>query len=79
MDDELLKIDGFDDAIIGVSESGVPRLIYNVDKLAEVMMRKEKISLEDAHEYITYNITCAYMGKNTPIVIRLGKLSNFLN
>lgn len=79
MDDELLTIDGFDDAIIGVSESGVPRLIYDIEKLAELLMRREKLSEEDAYEYITYNISCAYVGENTPIVIRLGKLHNFLN
>mgnify|MGYP003112991018 CR=1 FL=1 len=79
MDDELLTIDGFDDAIIGVSESGVPRLVYDIEKLAELVMRKENVSEEDAYEYITYNISCAYVGENTPIIIRLGKLSKFLN
>ena len=49
--DELLKIDGFDDAIIGVEESTEQKLIYDIDKIAEILTTRDQMSYEDAYEY----------------------------
>ena len=42
--DELLKIDCFDEAIIGVQESIEPKLVYDIDKIAEILMTREQMS-----------------------------------
>ena len=76
--DELLKIDGFDEAIIGVQESIEPKLVYDIDKIAEILMTREQMSEEDSHDYISYNITSAYVGKKTPILVKTGKLEDFI-
>ena len=76
--DELLKIDGFDEAIIGVQESIEPKLVYDIDKIAEILMTREQMTEEDAYEYISYNITSAYVGEKTPILIKVGKLKDFI-
>jgi len=68
--DELLKIDGFDDAIIGVEESVKSKLVYDIDKIAEILMTREQMTKEDSYDYISYNITSAYMGEKTPILIK---------
>ena len=77
-DDELLKINGFDDAIIGVEESVEQKLIYDIDKIAGILITRDQMSYEDAYDYISYNITSAYVGKKTPILVKTGKLEDFI-
>jgi hypothetical protein len=64
---EILKIDGFDNAVIGVQEGIQPRLVYDLWKIVDVL--KEEMSEEDALDYIAYNITGAYVGESTPIIV----------
>jgi hypothetical protein len=62
----VLKADGFDEAIIGVATDFTePRLIYSVSKCLEILQRD--MSQEDAMEYFTYNVSGAYVGEQTPI------------
>ena len=63
-EESFLKADGFDDAIIGVEESSM-RLIYSVSKCIDILCKD--MSLEDACEYFTFNVQCAYVGDKTPI------------
>ena len=77
-DDELLKIDGFDEAIIGVQESIERKLVYDIDKIAEILMTREQMTEEDSYDYISYNITSAYVGEKTPILVKVGKLEDFI-
>jgi hypothetical protein len=63
-DEEFLKADGFDDAIIGVEEESM-RLIYSVTKCIEILMKD--MSEEDALEYFSYNVSGPYFGEKTPI------------
>ena len=44
--DELLKIDGFDDAIIGVEESVEQKLIYDIDKIAKILTTRDQMSYD---------------------------------
>lgn len=63
-EDEILKADGFDDAILGYDElSG--RLIYSVQKCLDILV--EDMSYEDALEHFSFNISGAYVGEKTPI------------
>ena len=61
---ELLKADGFDDAVIGIDEHSM-RLIYSVSKCIEIL--KEDMNTEEAIEYFNYNVHSAYVGEFTPI------------
>jgi len=76
--DELLKIDGFDEAIIGVEESVEQKLIYDIDKIAEILITRDQMTEDDAYEYISFNITSAYVGEKTPILVKTGKLEDFI-
>lgn len=63
---ELLTADGFDDAIIGIdSKNG--RVIYSVEKMAEILMRDDEINEDEAFEYLDYNVLNAWVGDQTPI------------
>jgi len=77
-DDEFLKINGFDDAIIGVEESVEQKLIYDIDKIAEILITRDQMTEDDAYEYISFNITSAYVGEKTPILVKTGKLEDFI-
>ena len=63
-DEEFLKADGFDDAVIGLEENEM-RLIYSVSKCIKIL--NIDMSTDDALEYFTYNVSGAYVGKKTPI------------
>ena len=63
-DEEFLKADGFDEAIIGLDEAAM-RLIYSVKKCIDILARD--MSKEDALEYLNYNVISAYVGEKTPI------------
>lgn len=62
--EEVLKADGFDSAIIGIDDSSM-RLIYSVKRCIEILT--EDMSEEDAFEFFYYNVKEAYVGEQTPI------------
>jgi len=63
-EEDFLKADGFDDAVIGVEESTM-RLIYSVSKCLDILQKD--MSEIDALEYFTYNMSGSYVGEKTPI------------
>ena len=64
-DEEILKADGFDNAVIGIDTDSM-RLIYSVQKCIEVL-KEEGMDEIDAVEYFEYNVLGAYVGEKTPI------------
>jgi hypothetical protein len=64
-DEEILKADGFDNAVIGIDTNSM-RLIYSVQKCIEVL-KEEGMDEIDAVEYFEYNVLGAYVGEKTPI------------
>jgi hypothetical protein len=61
--------DGFDEALIGIGERcGLgPVAIYDHEAMVEILM--EDMTVDDAHEYLQYNVIGAYVGEYTPIVV----------
>lgn len=64
-DDEILKADGFDDAVIGIDQNSM-RLIYSVKKCIEILVL-QGMSVEEAIEYFDFNTKGSYVGEKTPI------------
>lgn len=64
---ELLKADGFDDAIIGIDLCS-ERIVYDVDMMTNILISDGMEEL-DAIEYLEYNVLNAYVGEKTPIYI----------
>lgn len=64
-DEEILKADGFDDAIIGI-ESKTGRLVYSKSLVIHILV-DEGMTEEEALEHYYYNIEGAYVGEKTPI------------
>ena len=74
MNEDLLKLDGFDEAIIGVcltwhGNMMVERIVYDGNKIKELLMSDGECSEEDAQEHIDFNIIGGYVGDSTPIVM----------
>ena len=64
-DEEILKADGFDEAVIGI-DSGSMRLIYSVKLCIEILV-EEGMDTIDAVEHFDYNVRGSYVGEKTPI------------
>lgn len=71
----MMKIDGYDDAIIGPAmvwtEDGNLRdvLVYDGEGIRQILMKRDGMSFEDAREFIEFNIEGAYMGPHTAIIV----------
>ena len=62
-----MKADGFDDAIIGVSTTGL--VVYDYGKCIEIIMKDHKCDYIDAIEYMEYNVVACCMGEGAPIFV----------
>ena len=69
-DEEFLKADGFDEAIVGVEPDSM-RLVYDRFKMVDILIKNEKLSEEDAIDHLGYNTFSAYVGEKTPIFIEI--------
>lgn len=76
-DDELLFADGFDSCIIGVGvRCGKPNLVvYNRSAAIALLMKRDKMSMDEAEEFMDFNVIGAYVGERTPVwVTPLGRI-----
>ena len=65
-EEEILKADGFDGAIIGIDDTTM-RLIYSVNKCIMILVSEEDLTEEDALDHFLYNVKGSYVGEKTPI------------
>ena len=66
-DSEILKADGFDDAVIGIEPESM-RLVYDRNKMFDILVN-QGMDAQDAVEYLEFNTFGAYVGEKTPIYI----------
>jgi len=69
-DEEFITADGFGGAIVGV-EPNTMRLVYDCDKMIEILMSDEELTELDAIEYLEQNTWNAHVGEKTPIYIEI--------
>jgi hypothetical protein len=69
-EEEFLKADGFDGAIVGVEPNSM-RLVYDRDKMIGILIEDEEMEEIDAIEYLEYNTWNAYVGEKTPLFIEI--------
>ena len=70
---DLLTLDGFDEAIIGVVER-IDLLVVCYDKQKILKILSRDMSEMQALEYYEFNILGAYMGENTPVYLDVMEL-----
>jgi hypothetical protein len=71
MNEDYLKADGFDDAVIGTAcvwrdQTREDVLVYSVEKMI-VILEAGGMTEEEAIEYISFNVEGAYVGPKTPV------------
>jgi len=68
--DHTLYADGFDQAIIGLCiECSPARVVYDKQKMVEILMKEDEMPEEDAIDFLEYNTWNAYVGEGTPIYV----------
>lgn len=67
LDDEFLKADGLDEALIGVCEAEPMKLVYSKKACIDILMTRDGMTEEDALDFFDFNIQGAYVGERTPI------------
>jgi hypothetical protein len=69
--DDLLLMDGLDDAIIGTSQRiNEPVLaVYSWEKIIAILTERDNMDFEDAVEFAEFNILGAWIGEKTPIIV----------
>lgn len=70
-DTDLILLDGFDDAIVGLAERYCmcDVIAYDKNKIIQIMMDRDNISYEDAQEDYKFNILGAHVGEKTPVIV----------
>ena len=69
--ESVLLADGFDEAMIGVSQRmNEPLLaVYSYDKMIDVLIERDGLDYEEATEYLDFNVLGAWVGEKTPIIV----------
>ncbi len=69
-DDNLIFMDGFDDAIVGVMGAfgSEYKVCYDKNKVFDILI-KDGMTYEEAVEWYEYNIIGAYVGEKTPVFL----------
>ena len=69
--DDILLMDGFDGAFIGVgARINLPSVaIYDRMKMVKILVTRDGMTYDEADEYISYNCEGAWVGDTTPIII----------
>lgn len=62
--------DDLDDAIVGVSTSD--NVVYEFDKIIQILMERDGMTYEEAVEYFDYNIdrVLPYMSDGFPVIMK---------
>lgn len=69
--EETITADNLDAAIIGVTEGCDIKVVYDHAKCVEIFEKIDGMTQEEALEWMSYNVTGAYVGEKTPIFIHL--------
>ncbi len=74
-DEQTLHADGFEDAFIGYGQQFSRMIaVYDYAKCVEILKSRDGMSHEEAEEYMSFNVTGAWVGEYTPVFLRRAKL-----
>jgi len=68
--DGALLADGFEEALLGFGHQfNYPVAVYSRSRCMDILMKRDKMSSEEATEYFDFNIVGAWVGESTPIFL----------
>jgi hypothetical protein len=67
--------EGFDGAIIGIGSVATPDgdqevLVYDIQRMVRILVDSEDMTLEEAQEFIHFNILGIYLGQPGPCFVQ---------
>lgn len=66
---DLMRMDGFDDAILGVVERiGLQTVCYDLNKVISILM-EQGMDEQDAWDWYQFNMLGAWVGEATPVFL----------
>jgi hypothetical protein len=70
----MIKYNDYDEAIIGPAyihrdHQVVHVLVYDAEKIRDILVTRDGMSHEEAREYIEFNIEGGYLGIETPVLV----------
>jgi len=67
----MLLADGFSRAFIGIGHRAGSNdiAVYDYDRCAKVLMRRDGMTEEEAYEFLDFNVVGSYVGDLTPIFV----------
>lgn len=70
---DMVRFDGFDDAMIGVcARIGQETIIaYDYEKCVMILINEHDMTREEAVEYFDFNVAGTYAGEHTPCFITM--------
>ena len=69
-ENECLLADGYESALIGITEGSNPVAVYDIDLCIKSLVVEDGIEEEDALEHFYYNTVGSYVGEKTPVFIK---------
>ena len=68
----MITADGFETAFVAVAfrYNGNDIAVYDYDLCIDVLIDRDTMSVEEANEFMSYNVIGAYVGEETPLFIR---------
>lgn len=66
--EDILLADGFEDAYLGVVQrcGQSAHALYDRDVCIDILVRRDRMSPEEAEEYFAFNVEGAWVGPSTP-------------
>jgi hypothetical protein len=70
-DESALFADGFGEAIIGLGGqfNKGPFVVYDQQKVLEILMERDGMTAEEAEEFFDFNVAGAWVGEQTPVFV----------
>ena len=71
MAEGAIKLDGLDDAILGIVEEfgNGPRILYSKNKILNILSKRDGMTWSESEEFYDYNILGLYAGEQNPVFL----------
>ena len=69
-ENECLLADGYESALIGITEGSNPVAVYDIDLCIKSLIKEDDMDELDAVDFFYYNTLGSYVGEKTPVFIK---------
>ena len=77
----MLLADGFNRAFIGIGLRAASQdvAVYDYDRCAKVLMRRDGMTREEAYEFLDFNVVGSFVGDLTPVFVERVSIKEVMN